>query len=56
MVLEEDEFSSKINKVIKDNNLEIIAVIPKYNFYKTLEYTSLFVCKDNLYFSVKIDG
>mgnify|MGYP006137014707 CR=1 FL=1 len=55
MVLEEDEFSSKINKVIKDNNLEIIAVIPKYNFYKTLEYTSLFVCKDNLYFSVKTD-
>tara|TARA_B100000768_G_scaffold181870_1_gene207015 strand:- start:2968 stop:4551 length:1584 start_codon:yes stop_codon:yes gene_type:complete len=55
IVLKEDEFSSKINKVIKDNNLEIIGVIPKYNFYQTLEYTTLFVCKDNLYFSVKTD-
>lgn len=55
IVTEEDEFSSKINKVIKDNNLEVIGVIPKYNFYQTLEYTTLFICRDNLYFTVKTD-
>ena len=51
-VVKEDEFSSKINKVIKENNLRIFGVISKYKFNKNLKYSTLFLCNDNLYFSV----
>ena len=51
-VVENDIFSSKINKVIKEHNLNIIGVIPKYDFYKTLKYSNIFLCNDNLYFTV----
>ena len=43
---------SKINKVIKENNLRIFGVISKYKFNKNLKYSTLFLCNDNLYFSV----
>ena len=54
-VEKEDEFSSKINKVIKDNNLKIIGILPKYDFYKKLKYSTIFLCNDNLYFTVTSD-
>ena len=51
-VIKEDEFSSKINNVIRENNLTIIGVISRYSFNKNLKYSTLFLCNDNLYFSV----
>lgn len=51
-IIKDDEFSSKINKVIKENNLTIFGVVSKYNFNKNLKYSTLFLCNDNLYFSV----
>lgn len=51
-VTKEDEFSSKINNVIRENNLTIIGVISRYSFNKNLKYSTLFLCNDNLYFSV----